>query len=78
MIKIGWKGTRISLVGRYARSPPHGPRTVTIGPLLQRRETRLADGFPVTRFMLFEQAVAHQKPKAAFADLDRRDHGHAP
>jgi hypothetical protein len=35
-----------------------GPRTVTIGPLLQRRETRLTDGFPVTRFMLFEQAVA--------------------
>jgi len=28
--------------------------------------------------MLFEQAVAHQKRDAAFADLDRRDHGHAP
>jgi hypothetical protein len=28
--------------------------------------------------MLFEQAVAHQKLKAAFANLDRRDYGHAP
>jgi hypothetical protein len=45
--------------------------------LLQRRETRLADGFPVTRLMLFEQAVADQKPGATIADLDRRDHGHA-
>jgi len=43
---------------RYACSPPHGPRTTAHGPLLQRRETRLTDGFPVTRFMLFEQAVA--------------------
>ena len=59
-IGIGWKGTRISLVGRHARSPPHGPRTVTIGPLLKGRETRLTDGFPVTRVMLFEQAVPDQ------------------
>ncbi len=41
-------------------------------------ETRFTDGFPVTRFMLFEQAVAHQKPKAALANLDRRDHDHTP
>jgi hypothetical protein len=46
--------------------------------LLQRREARLADGFPVTRLMLFEQAAAYQKPKAAFADFDRRNHGHTP
>ena len=78
LIEIGWKGTRISLVGRYACSPLQGPRTTAHGPLLQRRETRLTDGFPVTRFMLFEQAVAHQKPNAALANLDWRDHGHAP
>ena len=53
-VGIGWKGTRISLVGRYACSPSHGPRTVTIGPLLEGLETRLADGFPVTRFMLLQ------------------------
>jgi hypothetical protein len=46
--------------------------------LLQPRETRLTDGFPVTRFMFFEQTVAYQKPKAARAHFDRRDHGHAP
>ncbi len=63
---------------RYACSPPRDPRTVTIGPLLQRRETRCPDQIPVTRFMLFEQAVADQQPEAAIADLDRRDHGHAP
>ena len=51
-----------------------GPRTTAHGPLLQRRETRLTDGFPVTRFMLFEQAVAHQKRDAAFANFDRRNH----
>ena len=43
------------------------------GPLLKGRETRLAGGFPVTRFMLFEQAVAHQKCNAARAHFDRRD-----
>ena len=48
------------------------------GPLLQRRETRLTDGFPVTRFMLFEQAAAHQKTDAALANFDRRDQDHAP
>jgi hypothetical protein len=46
--------------------------------LLQRRETRLTDGFPVTRFTPFEQAVAHQKPKAALADVERRDQDHTP
>ena len=63
---------------RYACSPPHGPRTPAHGPLLQRRETRLTNGFPVTRLMLFEQAVAHQKRDATLTDLDRRDRGHAP
>ena len=48
------------------------------GPLLQRRETRLTDGFSVTRLVLFEQAVAHQKPKAARAHFDRRNHRHTP
>jgi hypothetical protein len=46
--------------------------------LLQRRETSRPDRFPITRLMLFEQAVTHQKTKAAFANLDRRNHGHAP
>ena len=50
---------------------------MTIGPLLEGRETRLTDGFPVTRFMLFEQSVADQKRDAAFANLDRRARGHA-
>ena len=63
---------------RYACSPPNGPRTTAHGPLLQGRKTRRPDGFPVTRFMLFEQAVAHQKRDATVTDLDRRDHGHAP
>ena len=56
--------------------PVHRP--IIHAPLLQRRETRLTDRFPVTRFMLFEQAVAHQKPKAALAHFDRRDQDHAP
>ena len=56
----------------------HNPRTAAHGPLLQRRETRLTDGFPVTRLMLFEQAAAHQKRDAAFANLDWRKHGHTP
>ena len=46
---------------------------MALGPFLQRRETRLTDGFPVTRLMLFEQAVAHQKRDAALAHFDRRD-----
>jgi len=38
----------------------HGPCTPAHGPLLQRRETRLSDGFPVTRLVPFEQAAADQ------------------
>ena len=55
-----------------------GPRTPAPGPSLQRPETRRPDGFPVTRLVRFEQTVAHQKSKAARANLDRRNHGYAP
>jgi hypothetical protein len=48
------------------------------GPLLQGSKTRLADGFPVTRLVLFEQAVTHQKSDSAFANFNRRNHGHTP
>ena len=51
---------------------------MAVGPLLKGLEARLTDRLSVTRLMLFEQAVAHQKPKAAFANLDRCDHGHTP
>ena len=44
----------------------HNPRTPAHGPLLQRRETRLADGFPVTRFMLLQSLVP--LPNSAFID----------
>jgi len=64
--------------GQEGLTPVHSPCTVTIGPLLEGRETRLAYGFSVTRFMLFEQSVADQKRDAAFAHFDRRNHGHAP
>ena len=37
-----------------------------------------ADGIPVARLMLFEQAVANQQPDTTLTNLDRRDHGHAP
>ena len=51
---------------------------MALGPLLKGLETRCRDRLSVTRFMLFEQAVAHQKRDAAFANLDRRNHGHTP
>jgi hypothetical protein len=35
--------------------------------LLQRRETRPTDGFPVSRFMFFEPAVVHQKRNPTMA-----------
>ena len=56
-------------------------RTVRRGPrptVLQRPETRLPDGFPVTRLVLPEQAVAHQKADATLTYLDRRDQDHTP
>ena len=40
--------------------PPHGRRTTSLGPLLERRETRLADGFPVTRLVLLQWLVPDQ------------------
>ena len=51
---------------------------MALGPLLKGRETRLTNRSSVTRFMLFEQAVADQKLNAALADLDRGNHGDAP
>ena len=46
---------------------------------LRRRSSMLpADGIPVARLMLFEQAVANQQPDTTLTNLDRRDHGHAP
>jgi hypothetical protein len=51
---------------------------MALGPLLKGREARFTDRVPVTRFMLFEQAVADQQIHATAADLDRRDHGDAP
>ena len=63
---------------RGPRSALHGPGTPAHGPLLQRRETRLTDGFPVTRFMLFEQTVADQQLDATLADLDLYNHHNTP
>ena len=44
----------------------------------KRRETRLTGGFPVTRLMLFELAVIHQKRAATLVDLDWRDYDYNP
>ena len=63
---------------RKAAEQGYAPAQYNLGPLLQRRKARLTEGFPVTRFMLFEQAIAYQKPDATFAHFDRRDHGLAP
>ena len=51
---------------------------MALSPLLESRETRCRNQIPVTRFMLFEQAVADQQRDTSLADLDRRDHDHAP
>ena len=56
----------------------HGPCAMAPGPFLEGLETRCRDRIPVTRFMLFEQAVADQQRDTARADLDWRDHDHAP
>ena len=66
------------LISWYACSLPQNSSNTAHGPLLKHRETRLTDGFPVTRFMLFEQDVAYQKRDATPADLNRRDHDHTP
>jgi hypothetical protein len=48
------------------------------GPLLKGRETRLADGMTVINLVLFEQPVVDQKLDATHANLDGRNHNHAP
>ena len=48
------------------------------GPLLKGRETRLTDGMTVINLALFEQPVVDQKLDATRADLDGRNHNHAP
>ena len=55
-----------------------GPRAMALGPLLEGREARCRDQIPVTRFMLFEQAVADQQRDTTLADLDRCGQDNAP
>ena len=50
---------------------------MALGPLFKGCETRFTNGIPVTRFLLFEQAVANQQRDAALSDLDRGNHGNA-
>ena len=69
---------RMAGLGKVQRPTVRVPRPMAHGPLLQRCEAGLTDGIPVTRLMLFEQAVADQKPDTTIANLDRRNHGHAP
>jgi len=54
-----------------------GPCTTAHGPLLKGRKTRCRNRLSVTRLVLLEQPVTHQKVDAALAYFDRRDHGHA-
>ena len=51
---------------------------MALGPLLEGREARCRDQIPVTRFMLFEQAVADQQRDTTLADLDRCGQDNAP
>ncbi len=51
---------------------------MALGPLLDGRETRLTNGFPVSRLVLLQQPVADQQRDATLAYLDRRNHDHAP
>ena len=51
---------------------------MALGPLLKGLQTGKTDGLSVTGILPSEQPVAHQKPVTALADLDRRDHDHAP
>ena len=55
-----------------------GPRTPASGPLLKGRETRCRNRFSVARLVLLQQPVADQQLDATLADLDRRNHDHAP
>ena len=48
------------------------------GPLLKGRETRLADRMTVINLVLFKQPAVDQKLDATLANLDGRNHDHAP
>ena len=51
---------------------------MALGPLLEGREARLADGMTVVRLVLLQKPVADQQFDASSADLDRCDHDNAP
>ena len=51
---------------------------MALGPLLQRRETRLTDRMTVVRLVLLQKPVADQQFDATPADLDRCDHDNTP
>jgi hypothetical protein len=51
---------------------------MALGPLLKGRETRFTDRMTVARLALFQQPVADQQLDATPANLDRRNHDHAP
>ena len=51
---------------------------MALGPLLEGREARLADGMTVSRLVLLQKPVADQQRNTTLTDLDRRDHDHAP
>jgi hypothetical protein len=48
------------------------------GPLLKGRKTGLTDGMTVINLVLLQQPVVDQKLDAAHANLDGRNHDHAP
>ena len=51
---------------------------MALGPLLEGREARLADGMTVIHLVLLQKPVADQQFDATPADLDRCDHDNAP
>ena len=51
---------------------------MALGPLLEGREARLADGMTVVRLVLLQKPVADQQFDATPADLDRCDHDNTP
>ena len=51
---------------------------MTGSPLFKSRETRFTNGTTVARLVLLQQPVADQQRDTTLADLDRRDHDHAP
>ena len=48
------------------------------GPLLKGCETRFPNRMTVINLVLFQQPVVDQKLDATHANLDRRNHDHAP